>query len=70
MGYWLRNVGHPIRLDRAVQGRHLKRWSFGSMAHTDLFVRAILWTRLILTYTEMPSDFSLGWGQRISVVLA
>ncbi len=70
LGYRLRDAGYSIRLDRRVQGKHLRRWSFGSMARTDLFVRAIPWTRLILTHTEMPTDFSLGWGQRVSVALA
>lgn len=70
LGYRLRDAGYRIRLDRAVQGRHLKRWSFGSMARTDLFLRAIPWTRLLLTRKEMPADFSLGWGQRVSVVMA
>ncbi|WP_176722444.1 glycosyltransferase family 2 protein [Candidatus Thiosymbion oneisti] len=70
LGYRLRDAGYPIRLDRTVQGKHLRRWSFGSMARTDLFLRAIPWTRLILTHEEMPSDFSLGWGQRVSVAMA
>jgi len=70
LGYRLRDAGYRIRLDRAVQGKHLKRWTFDSMARTDLFLRAIPWTRLILTRTEMPTDFSLGWGQRVSVIMA
>ncbi|WP_133511800.1 glycosyltransferase family 2 protein [Candidatus Thiosymbion oneisti] len=70
LGYRLRDAGYSIRLDRRVQGKHLRRWSFGSMARTDLFVRAIPWTWLVLARAEMPSDFSLGWGQRASVAMA
>jgi GT2 family glycosyltransferase len=70
LGYRLRDAGYPIHLDRTVQGKHLKRWSIGSMARTDLFVRAIPWTHLILSRKEMPGDFSLGWGQRISVMMS
>lgn len=70
LGYRLRDAGYRIHLDSAVQGKHLKRWSFGSMVRTDLFVRAIPWTHLILARKEMPRDFSLGWGQRASVAIS
>lgn len=70
LGYRLRDAGYPIRIDPAVQGKHLKRWSFASMTRTDLLVRAVPWTYLILTRKEIPTDFSLGWGQRVSVTMA
>lgn len=70
LGYRLRDAGYPIHLNRAMQGKHLKRWSIGSMARTDLFVRAIPWTHLILARKKMPRDFSLGWGQRVSVAMS
>jgi GT2 family glycosyltransferase len=70
LGYRLCDVGYRIELDRAVQGKHLKHWSLGSMARTDLFVRAIPWTHLILARKKIPRDLSLSWKQRLSVVLA
>ena len=70
LGYRLRDAGYRIHLDRAVQGKHLKRWSFGLMVRTDLFLRAIPWMHLILARKEMPRDFSLGWGQRASVAMS
>lgn len=69
LGYRLRDAGYRIDLDRKVQGLHLKHWSFGSMARTDLFVRSIPWTHLILARKKMPADFSLGWGSRASVAM-
>ncbi len=69
-GYRLRNTGYSIHVDPAIQGRHLKHWTLFSMLRTDLFLRAIPWTHLLLARREMPKDFSLGWNQRASVILA
>jgi glycosyltransferase involved in cell wall biosynthesis len=70
LGYRLRKNGYTILLDRAIQGKHLKRWSIWSMVYTDLFIRAIPWTLLLLEQKNMPSDFSLGFKQRASVATA
>jgi glycosyltransferase involved in cell wall biosynthesis len=70
LGYRLRAAGHEIHLDKEVQGTHLKRWTLASMLRTDLGVRAIPWTRLLLSRRALPSDFSLDAGSRWSVVAA
>ncbi len=69
-GYRLRDAGYCIKVNPTIQGRHLKHWTFASMLRTDLFIRAIPWTHLLLARKEMPKDFSLGWNQRTSVILA
>ena len=46
-GLRLRAAGGRIRLDPRVQGTHLKAWTLGSMLRTDLWGRAIPWTRLL-----------------------
>ncbi len=46
-GLRLRAAGGRIRLDPAIQGTHLKAWTLGSMLRTDLWGRAIPWTRLL-----------------------
>jgi cellulose synthase/poly-beta-1,6-N-acetylglucosamine synthase-like glycosyltransferase len=48
LGYRLRDAGHRIEIHPEVQGKHLKRWSFGGMVRTDLLDRAIPWTSLML----------------------
>ena len=48
-GLRLRAAGGRIRLDPAIQGTHLKAWTLGSMLRTDLWGRAIPWTRLLRT---------------------
>lgn len=52
LGYRLREAGARIVLDPELQGKHLKRWSFGNMVRTDLRERAIPWMHLILRRGE------------------
>ena len=66
LGYHLRATGHRIVLDRTIQGTHLKRWTLRSMIRTDVYCRAIPWTRLILERRDVPSDLNLKKGQRAS----
>lgn len=47
LGMALTAAGRRIRILPALQGKHLKRWTFASMARTDLFARAIPWARLL-----------------------
>jgi hypothetical protein len=70
LGYRLRANGHAIVVDKALQGKHLKHWTLISMVKTDLLVRAIPWTKLLIQYKHIPNDFSLGLAQRVSVALA
>jgi glycosyltransferase involved in cell wall biosynthesis len=70
LGYRLRANGCNIAMDKELQGKHLKHWTLLSMVRTDLFIRAIPWTRLLIQYKHIPYDFSLGRVQRLSVALA
>lgn len=70
LGYRLRRAGHEIHLDRTLQATHLKRWTLWSMLRTDIGLRALPWTRLLLSARVLPGDFSLDWGARASVVTA
>jgi glycosyltransferase involved in cell wall biosynthesis len=70
-GYRLRKKGLLIGIDKDLQGKHLKRWSFFGMVFTDVFMRAVPWTRLMLRCLKgLPSDFSLSKKARMSVVSA
>jgi glycosyltransferase involved in cell wall biosynthesis len=68
LGYRLREAGHRIVLDKALQGTHLKKWTLRSVIRTDVRCRAVPWTRLILE-RKRPDDLNLKAGQRASVVL-
>lgn len=69
LGYRLRAAGHRIVLDPTLQCTHLKRWTIRSMFWTDLTMRAIPWTRLMLETPAAGSDLNLTRAQRISVAL-
>jgi len=69
LGYRLRQAHYHILLDKALQGKHLKRWTFWSVIRTDVFNRAIPWSRLIMETHNAPADLNLTGGQRLSVAL-
>ena len=58
------------RLDPDLHATHLKRWSLCGVIHTDIFCRAIPWTRLILERGEAPDDLNLRTSQRVGALLA
>jgi glycosyltransferase involved in cell wall biosynthesis len=68
-GRRLKKSGGRIVLDPAVQIRHRKKWTLGSMVRTDIRDRAIPWTRLILEQGEMPNDLNTSRVQRLAVAL-
>jgi glycosyltransferase involved in cell wall biosynthesis len=69
LGYRLRRAGYRIFLDKALQGTHLKRWTLRSVIRTDIFYRAIPWSRLILESKNAPDDLNLKGEQRLCVAL-
>ena len=69
LGYRLRGGGHRILLDRELQVKHLKAWTLRSMIRTDIALRALPWTRLVLATGNAPATLSLRAEQRWSVAL-
>jgi hypothetical protein len=69
LGYRLRAAGHRILLDHDLRCTHLKRWTLVSVLRTDLQLRAVPWTRLLLESPETARDLNLTWAQRASVAL-
>jgi GT2 family glycosyltransferase len=69
LGHRLRAAGHRIRLDRDLQGTHLKRWTLASVVRTDISRRALPWARLLVEGEAMPDDLNLARGQRLSAML-
>lgn len=68
-GYELTSLAGKVLLDSAIEVKHLKRWTFLTMVHTDIFDRGIPWTRLILKRRSMPNELNVSWLQRLSVAL-
>ncbi len=70
LGYRLRMAGRKVVLDKGLQVKHLKRWTFWGLVKTDVLDRGIPWTELILRDRCMPNDLNLELSQRVSVALA
>ncbi|HYB43406.1 MAG TPA: glycosyltransferase family 2 protein, partial [Candidatus Methylomirabilis sp.] len=69
LGYRLRRAGHRILLDKALQGKHLKRWTLRSLLRTDVMSRAIPWSRLIVESGQPVDDLNVRRDQRLSAAL-
>ena len=70
LGGRLRQAGCRVWLCPDVQVTHLKRWTLGSLLCSDIFERAIPWTRLILRRRHLPADLNLAAGSRLSALAA
>jgi len=69
LGYRLRRAGCRIRLRPHILVTHLKAWSLSGMIRTDIFARAVPWTRLILKEGMIPADLNIDKKARLSALL-
>jgi glycosyltransferase involved in cell wall biosynthesis len=69
LGYRLRRMNCRVRLDKDLQVKHLKRWTFKGMLRTDIRDRAIPWAELLAQERELPRDLNLRVSHRISALL-
>jgi GT2 family glycosyltransferase len=69
LGYRLRAAGFRIRVDKAMQVKHLKRWTPWSLLKTDVVHRALPWSALILRTGRMEDDLNVGVSERIKSAL-
>jgi glycosyltransferase involved in cell wall biosynthesis len=69
LGYRLKKNGQNILLDKRLLVTHLKRWTWESLLRTDIFCRAIPWSRLMLQTRAPVSDLNLQFSQKISTAL-
>jgi glycosyltransferase involved in cell wall biosynthesis len=71
LGHRLIKAGGRIRLQRDVQCTHLKVWLFGNLIHTEIFRRALPWSRLIVSSGEgIPDDLNVGMAEQARAVIA
>jgi GT2 family glycosyltransferase len=70
LGYRLTAAGYRVLVEPAIEGKHLKRWTFASSVRSDLFDRGIPWTQLLLRVKSRQTDLNLTTGLRLSVVAA
>lgn len=71
LGHRLIKAGGRVRLLRDVQCTHLKVWRFGNLIHTEIFRRAIPWSRLIISSGDgIPNDLNVGMAEQARAVVA
>jgi GT2 family glycosyltransferase len=70
LGLRLHRAGHRLLLCPEIQATHRKRWSLWQVIHTDVFRRAIPWTKLILSQGSLPNDLNLRMENRVSAIAA
>jgi glycosyltransferase involved in cell wall biosynthesis len=66
LGISLSNMGYKILLDKELQVKHLKHWSWLNWLKIDVIHRAVPWSRLILELGAIPQDLNLKISHRIS----
>ncbi len=69
IGLRMSERGHNIILDKNIQVKHLKHWGLYSLIQTDIFQRAVPWSRLILERKLLPRDLNLRFRDRFSTAL-
>lgn len=69
LGYRLKRNGYRIFLDKKLQVTHLKKWGFFCLLRTDIFCRAVPWSKLILENKKIVKDLNLTASDRISAGL-
>lgn len=71
LGHRLIKAGGRIRLLRQVQCTHLKVWRFFNLVHTEIFRRAIPWSRLIINSGDgIPDDLNVGMAEQLRAFVA
>lgn len=69
LGFRIRRAGQRILLDRHIQAKHLKKWEVISHLRTEIFCRALPWSRLIIENRGMINDMNLKTSDRLSAGL-
>ena len=64
------DAGGRIELDPGILCKHHKCWTLGSMIKTDIFQRAIPWTRLMISAGKFSTRLNLDHSARLSGVCA
>ncbi len=70
LGYRIRRAGGRIRLLPELQGKHLKVWTLKNLIHTDIFQRALPWSRLMIAREGLIDDLNTSMAERARAVIA
>jgi glycosyltransferase involved in cell wall biosynthesis len=70
LGYRIRRAGSRIVIDPTLLGKHLKVWSPRNAVFTDIFRRALPWSRLMIAREGLGDDLNTGRAERVKAVVA
>lgn len=70
LGYRIRRAGGRILLLPSFQGKHLKVWSIRNAIFTDIFRRALPWSRLMIAREGLADDLNTGRVERLKAAVA
>jgi glycosyltransferase involved in cell wall biosynthesis len=70
LGYRIRDAGGRILLIRELRGKHLKEWRLLNLLHTEIFRRALPWSRMMLRRGSLTDDLNVGGGERWRAAIA
>lgn len=70
LGMRVTAAGGRIAIDPTLRCKHLKRWTLTSMILTDVFSRAVPWTKMLMARHALPATLNIDWKNRVSGVFA
>jgi glycosyltransferase involved in cell wall biosynthesis len=70
LGYRLRANGWRLLLLKGLQGTHLKYWTLANAIETDIFARALPWSRLMIRREGLTDDLNVSTGERVRAGIA
>ena len=70
LGMRILEAGYSIGSVPEIQVQHTKRWTLKKLVYTDLFLRGIPWTRLMLQAGSIQNDLNVSRSQRACVFIA
>jgi glycosyltransferase involved in cell wall biosynthesis len=70
LGYRIHAAGGSIVVDPTLLSKHLKVWTIRNAIFTDIFRRALPWSRLIIAREGLSDDLNTSHAERFRAVLA
>lgn len=70
LGYRITGAGHRIVLDPGFLCKHLKVWTVQNSVMTDIFKRALPWSRLMITREGVTNDLNTGNAEKARAIVA
>lgn len=70
LGYRIVAAGGVIAVEPHLTGKHLKQWSIRQSLHTDIFRRALPWSRLMIAREGLGDDLNTSKSERLRAILA